>query len=292
MRPITAVRAALTAAAVTIGLAAVPGVASAQTPVPCSADDLVSAITAANASPTGDTLSLAPNCVYVLDDSSGPLPTVTAPISIFGNNATVTRSPSASAFRIFDVDTSGTLTLNHLTVSHGDATGDFGGGIRNFGTLTVVNSTVTRNTADFSGGIGTASGATTTVLFSTVAANSAGINGGGIASDGSLTVRHSVVSNNTAGEKGGGIASDGTLEISDSTVANNTASGPTGVGGGVATTGGGTTTLTNTVVRDNSATNAPGGLDNAGASTTLTDTTVTGNLPTNCVPTPVPGCPD
>lgn len=286
----TVIRALATVAGATLvatGLAITP--AAAQTLVPCSPAALASAITTANTS--GGTLILAPGCVYALPS---PLPSVQNTINILGNGATITRAGSAPAFRILTVDASGKLSLAHTTISNGDASGDFGGGIRNDGTLNVVQSVIRNNRADFSGGIGGNTGSTTRIAQSIISGNTVIHNGGGLANDGDMTIAQSSITQNTAQEKGGGVANDATLKILQSEIRQNEASGPTGVGGGIANFGGAgaTTTLTLSRVSDNTATNAPGGIYNDTGSVALLLSSVHNNHPTNCAgsPTAVPGC--
>ena len=74
--------------------------------------------------------------------------------------------------------TSGTVSLNNLTIENGDDTsGVFGGGIFNDGTLTLTNSTVSGNTATYYGG-GIYNYGTVTLTNSTVSGNSANWGGG------------------------------------------------------------------------------------------------------------------
>ncbi|MFJ9846720.1 hypothetical protein ACIRYZ_41065 [Kitasatospora sp. NPDC101155] len=275
------------AAFMVTGLAATP--AAAQTFVPCTTAALASAITNANTS--GDTLALAPGCVY---DLTTPLPDIQNTITIKGHGATITRDPGAPAFRILTVDSTGNLDLREAIIANGDATGDFGGGIRNDGVLTVRRSLIRDNHADFSGGISGNTGSTTNVDRSLISGNSALHNGGGLGNDGTMTITKSAVVNNNALELGGGVANDATLNVSQSNVIDNSASGPTGAGGGIANFGGAgaTTTLTSSKVASNIATNAPGGVYNNGGTVTLNFTAVLANNPTNCFgsPTAVPGC--
>ncbi|MGW7575737.1 hypothetical protein [Streptomyces sp. NPDC054765] len=286
----TAVRAFATVAGATLvatGAAITP--AAAQTLVPCSPAALASAITTANTA--GGTLILAPGCVYAL---TSPLPSIQNTITIVGNGATLTRAVSAPAFRILKVDAAGNLSLDRATISKGDATGDFGGGIRNDGTLSVVQSVIRNNQADFSGGIGGNIGSTTRVIQSIISDNSVTRNGGGLANDGDMTIAQSSVTHNTALEKGGGVANDATLKILQSDISHNAAIGPTGVGGGIANFGGAgaKTTAAESRVVDNTATNAPGGIYNDSGSVALLLVQVFNNHPTNCSgsPTAVPGC--
>ena len=132
-----------------------------------------------------------------------------------------------------------------------------GGALVNYGTLTITNTTITdnlatgNNDADYSG------------------------NGGGIASVGALTITNSTISGNSATASGGGIASGsiaieeviaytvGQLEVTNSTISGNTAIGVagdyySGNGGGLYNYGG-STTVTNSTIAFNLATNGYGG---------------------------------
>lgn len=98
---------------------------------------------------------------------------VTGTMSIDGNNggSGITIEPTGTEMRIFDVSSTGDLTLNALTLSGGNARGGnggsaggggggggagLGGAIFNAGTLTITSSTFTNNQANGgSGGTGT-----------------------------------------------------------------------------------------------------------------------------------------
>jgi hypothetical protein len=265
---------------------AVPQAEAAQTFVPCLAPALGTAITAAT---PGDTLFLAPGCVYSLTSA---LPVINKAITIRGNGATITRA--SGAFRILEVGTTGDLDLRQAIISNGDATGSYGGGIRNDGNLSVTQSIIRDNKADYSGGIGASDTSTTKVIQSIISGNSATQNGGGLANDGSMTIRESSFLKNTADGKGGGVANDGTLQIVRSTFMQNAA----GTGGGIANfkvgSSAASATLSQSVVIANKATTAgaPGGILNDNGSVTLSLSVVLANSPTNCAgsPTPVPGC--
>ena len=170
---------------------------------------------------------------------------------IHGNGATLQRSTAGGtpAFRIFYIDAifgppivPADLTISGLTITNGNVTDSFGGGILNTGTLTVTNSTLSGNSAtgvgggltDFGGGIFNTG--TLTVTNSTLSGNSAtgvGVvsgSGGGIFNDlGTVTVTNSTMSGNSASFAGGGIynwnpSSGATLTIGD-TILNAGASG-------------------------------------------------------------------
>lgn len=88
------------------------------------------------------------------------------------------------------------------------------------------------------------------------------------------------------------MTNDGTLTVSRTAIESNTASGPSGVGGGIANSAGGLARLRESIVINNTATDAPGGIYDDTATIRLHRTTVAANQPTNCTgsPTPVPHC--
>lgn len=162
--------------------------------VPCTETDLENAITAANAA-GGGTLNLTPDCTYALtdtDNDANGLPKITHPIIINGNDATITRSTAAGtpSFRIFEIDPApnGQLTLNDLTVSHGDApqgANNRGGGIwlNGGGILTLKRVAITNNHAFQDGGGIDNDGGTVTVNASRLSQNTT-TTGGGLETEG------------------------------------------------------------------------------------------------------------
>jgi chitodextrinase len=270
--------------ATTTGSVALSSPALAQTP--CTAAALITAITAANT--TNGTVTLTSGCTYTLSaisnttDAGGVgLPVITGKVTIQGGGATITRSSTAGTptFRIFDVASSGNLTLNSVKISNGLANNgqQGGGGVFNHGTLTVTGSTFTGNSAPSStgtsgGGIdnsgtlnlststftsntGQEGGAvfnqkTATVTSSTFTGNTATIYGGGalLNAAGTMTVTGSTFTGNT-GPGGGAIDNDTTLNISDSTFNGNTG----GSNGGGAIINFGPTTVTQSTIAGNSS---------------------------------------
>jgi Ca2+-binding RTX toxin-like protein len=240
---------------------------------------LVDAITAANTDlatggcPEGsgaDVIALTGNvtlsAVNNTTDGQNGLPSVTSPITLNGNGHTLQRSTvtGTADFRLLHVADTGNLTLNHITLTNGQAGPPYyfgGGAVFNNGTLALNESTVSGNS---DGGlynryhIGTA-----TLTNSTVSGNS----GGGIDNGGILTVSDSTISGNTD-NYGGGISNDGILTLTNSTVSGNTAY----FGGGVRSYRG-SETLTHSTVSGNSG----GGLSNFRGSLTLTDSIVSSN---------------
>ncbi len=194
-----------------------------------------------------DTITL-PAGTYTLT-SGAQLPQVTTEITINGAGAVTTIVQAAAAafdpattWRVFVVTTTGSLTLNSMTVQHGQIT-TFGGGIQNTGTLILDASTVRRNSAGSGGGIRNFGGTVTirngSIIGGTGAGNSAGGGGGGIYNEnaGQVTIDASTVSGNTA-QLGGGIFNIDTGSVI--TIQNGSVIGGTAPGSGnTATTSGG-----------------------------------------------------
>jgi predicted outer membrane repeat protein len=249
---------------------------------------LVDAITAANtdtmtggcaAGSGADTITLSGNVTLTSVNNghdyyygANGLPQITSAITIEGNGFTIARDGGAPAFRIFQVNSSGNLTLNDTAITGGNA--NFGGGIYSrYGTLTLNGSTISGNIGNDGGGMW--SRATVTLNDSTVSGNSSSGQGGGITNNsGTLILMGSTVSGNTAGF-GGGISNtvSGTATVTNSTVSGNTASYE---GGGISSSGGSTLTVTNSTVSGNTAGSRGGGIY-GGGTLTLTNSTISGN---------------
>jgi hypothetical protein len=140
-----------------------------------------------------------------------------------------------------------TFTGNYVTLPQG-----VGGGIDNSGTMTVDHSSITSNTASIGGGAYNETGGTLTVDSCTLTANTGCALGN---ADGTLTVTDSTLQGNRAFQfantlgSGGGIFSTGSTTVIDSTLIGNYASG----GGGIYQSAGsltvvGSTLTANTVI--------------------------------------------
>ncbi|MDM4719532.1 right-handed parallel beta-helix repeat-containing protein [Micromonospora sp. WMMA1363] len=211
--------------------------------VPCDANALIAAITAANQA-GGGALRLAERCTYTLtanEDNNG-LPPVFQPIAIHGQGATIVRAAEAASFRIFNVTTGGDLSLWDLTVAGGRVEDENGGGILvgegarlSLDRVTVRDNTVAGEDGS-GGGVAIDNGGKVTITRSTITRNTAVVDGGGLHSDnGSLTVTKSKLTHNVAGDEGGAYFNDD------------------GVG-----------VIRHTLISDNHATTGGGGVDNAG----------------------------
>jgi hypothetical protein len=184
--------------------------------------------------------------------SSGPLvftDVTSVPKAIDGSGTTGLVLSGGGSVGVLVVDAGVTATIFGLTISGGSATS--GGAIDNFGNLTINDATFSRNasTSADGGAIENEADATLSVLNSTFSGNEANESGGAIFNFGTATITDSTFAGNSANE-GGAIGSDGTLIIVSATIADNTALSD---GGGLAVLGG-TTTLYDTIVAQNTTT--------------------------------------
>ena len=183
-----------------------------------------------------------------LTDTTGAT-TITGP----SVGVTIARSTAAGtqAFRIMEVNSGVTATLENLTITGGNAASEgTGGAIFNSGALTLTNSTLSGNSAFDGGGI--ANTGTATLTNSTLSANSA-YDGGGIANYGTATLTNSTLSGNSSSGVeigGGGIFNSGTATLTNSTLSGNSAN----VGGGIDNVSSDTARLNNTIVGGNTLT--------------------------------------
>jgi predicted outer membrane repeat protein len=266
----TTIQALIGATVIAGGMAALTPAAQAATPVACSENDLVAAVTLANTTSAADTLQLAGGCTYTLTSAHGGangLPVITTPIEMIGP-ATITRT-AMTPFRIAEVSSTGKLTLTtSVALTNGSADGD-GGAILNHGAATLTNSSLSGNTATGNGG---------------GLANADTPSGTGPAA----TFTRSPVSGNTAMLSGGGIYNGqrGTLTTSGVSGSPLVISGNTATtlrGGGIAAVNSTATTLTQTAVTTNSALLNAGGVYRLNGTMTTNNSPITANTPDNCV---------
>lgn len=256
---------AFTVLATALSVVAVAPAEAAVVAVDCSGKALVAAINQANSTETPDTLHLAAGCTYELTtaaDASNGLPVVLSPITVEGNGATITRPGSAGRFRILEVAPAGTLTLNHVTISGGEAVdcpGPYqglmvcGSGIHNHGRLTLhhsrlVNHILSADILVFGAGLFNEATGTATLNHSEIGHNAAAYTGsvsngalaGGVANEGSLTIANTSLVNNEAWVTpdtgsfalGAALISYGPATITDTLVADNVAVAAGGVASG------------------------------------------------------------
>ncbi|MFD5426941.1 right-handed parallel beta-helix repeat-containing protein [Streptomyces sp. NPDC127084] len=170
--------------------------------VECDPAALLAAVVSLN-SDRGGELVLAKDCTYTLtanEDDNG-LPTITQPITIYGNGATIQRAANGDNFRIFEVGVGGDLKLSHLTITRGKigVEGE-GAGIRvsAAGRLGLDHVTLTRNSSDLETS-----------------------DGGAIYNDGITTIRNSTLSKNTSEDGAAVYNGAGKLDIADSKITGN-----------------------------------------------------------------------
>ncbi len=244
------------------------------------------AINLANTFAGADTITFADDYTITLAGSS--LPDVTTEMTISGTGAantivqastcnpvTLPGGCTPATYRVFNVTSSGNLTLANLTAQYGAAGSEYGGGVYSDGTLTVIGSIISGNSANYGGGIYSYYDTLLTVTDSTVSGNSAASHGGGIyTGDGAtLTVTHSTVSGNSAATNGGGILSTGTLTVIGSTLSGNSAK----YGGGLFDDGTQPGWVINSTFSGNSAATFGSGIYNTGSTLTVTNSTLSGN---------------
>lgn len=226
-----------------------------------------------------DTLASAGNGDTITFDSGLSGTTISLDSTlILSQNVTIDGSSLASKitisgndmYRIIEINTSITVTLNSLIIAHGRSQSDgSGGGISNTGgTLTIINSSISNNSIDSwaGGGIHTYNG-TLTVIDSVISNNSGAEFGGGIyTSNSELTVTDSIISGNSAGGGGGiftvGQDNDDIVTITGSTISSNSA----GYGGGIQNSNS-VVTLTDTTFSENTSGDGGGAIWNDGALT-------------------------
>ncbi|MBN2007024.1 MAG: DUF11 domain-containing protein [Anaerolineae bacterium] len=147
----------------------------------------------------------------------------------------------------------GALTLANCTVS-GSHAADYGGGIYNRGALTLLASTLSGNNARYGGGLFNSASGVGMINSSALNGNVATVAGGGIYNTGGVvSVTASTLSGNHAASLGGGIdnTSGGTVSLIASTVASNTSQ----TGGGLYNLA--AMSLSNSLIGDNGAESGP-----------------------------------
>ncbi len=186
--------------------------------------------------------------------------------------------------RIFDIRSSGNVTISNLILINGNAGTEFGGAIRVLtdGQLTLLNSTVRDSQARAGGGI--RNQGSTTIRFTTIANNSSpNEGGGGINNDtgGIMLIENSTISDNE-GLFAGGIANynGAVLTIINSTISGNKCNAA-GSGGGIENFDGeGNLVIRHSTLTNNTCegSNSGGGIFNNTTPPILSHTIVAGNI--------------
>ena len=219
------------------------------TPEPCSLADKITAANTDRVSgecPAGsgaDRITLTGDIVL-----SEALPVIASDITIDGAGYSISGD---GARRLFEVNWSGALTLENVTLKDGLA--DSGGAIYNTGVLTIRRSTLRDNVATFWGGALTNGHGFLTVEDSSFTGNSA-LTGGAIFSNGiEVSIVNSTFSANRAANYGGGIdVQGGNVTIVNSTLYDN--------GSGGLNRSSGTLKLRNSIIAGSSGVDCQGSL--------------------------------
>ncbi|HZZ79267.1 MAG TPA: choice-of-anchor Q domain-containing protein [Gemmataceae bacterium] len=182
------------------------------------------------------------------------------------------------AFRIFDVNDSTPtvikVNLSGLTFTAGKNTG-LGGAILNEGeNLSLSGDVFVGNTAGNGGAVSNAFGSTLSVLNSTFSSNTTtSVGGGALINFGTATIQNTTISGNHGPINGGGInvQPGGTLTLINTTVANNTSGG---LGGGISSLG--KLNIFNSTIAGNQGTGG-GGIATSNPNTTIQSSIVAKN---------------
>ena len=202
------------------------------------------AINFANAAPGGgDTITFSPLLNGVIDLTDGPLPAITANMTIDGPGADILSIDGQGQSGILTISAGANVTFSGLTLTDGNSTD--GGAIDNGGTLTVINCTLSNNQSHGGGAIFNALNSVLTMTGCTLFDNSTVV-GGGICNLGAANLTDCTLSGNTAVIGGGIYSYTGTLALNNCTVAGNKAE----QGGGLFVILSPNTTLNNTIVAD------------------------------------------
>jgi hypothetical protein len=215
--------------------------------------ELNAAIVAFNAESTSCVFTIALTQNIDLTASATQINNATANLSLVIEGAGfAVNGQGTSGVRPFHVAANTMVTMQNITVTGGNASGN-GGGILNQGALTLVDSTVTGNAAQLP------------------------YNGGGIynGSGGTLALTRTTVSNNSTQNRGGGIENESALTVTDSTIKGNSAQ----TGGGVSNNVNTPVLITGSTIDNNSASLNGGGVFNTGNPMTIRNSTISANTP-------------
>ncbi len=179
--------------------------------------------------------------------------------------------------------TDSTISGNNAATSGGGFDNNSGGlASNNGGVISITDSTIRGNTTSGTGGGLHSYGGMVTIAGSTISDNVAAVDGGGlycVGKVGSLvTITGSTISANAA-EDGGGLSNNGgAMLITDSTIRDNSATGTGVAGGGIDNYTGSTLTILRSTISGNSVGVYGGGIDNIDdATATIVDSTISNN---------------
>jgi CSLREA domain-containing protein len=245
-----------------------------------------------------DAISFAANYEITLTSLS-QLPAVSSAMTITGNGAanSIVRADACDplggfctqSHRVFEVGAAGNLTLDGLTVKHGNCfpgtcatNGIRGGNILNAGILHIANSIITNATAQSGGNIFN-NGGTITVIASQIN-NGRAYDGGGIYNlSGAVTLfQATMIGDQSVGLEGAAINNQATLTVTNSTFSGNAdyINNTSVAAGAIYNDNTGTATITNSSISGNAG-GLSGGINNSGV-LHLQNTILANNSPIDC----------
>jgi len=188
-----------------------------------------------------DIITLPAGTYTLIDSPTYSLPYIEGLITINGESASTTiveanacnpvEETCTHNTLVFYILKSGTVTLNDMTLRHGQS--DYGrGAIYNHGKLTINNCIITANVGIYGGAIGNDWEGILTINNSIISNNFSDHQGGGICNHGELTINYSTISHNITDNRGGGIFNRGITTINNSSIMYNLA-GEGNDGGGI-----------------------------------------------------------
>ena len=266
--------------------------------IDCDIQSLVDAINNANADPVLTTIELNPGCTYVIDERYGDyngLPEIISELVIVGNGATITRPSLLDQpirYRIFKVESSGSLSLSGFNISGGTVIGshivnvesNYGGAILNKGELTIQDMVFEENIAVSGGALAIYAQGTFNIDNSVFRNNEARQNGGAIFNNGTGTAQINTVlfeNNQATGQymvpssgRGGAIYNiSDDMVITDSKFIGNESL----FYGGVFVNSSNTLEINRSIISGNSAQNWDSVLFNSSGQTIISNSTISGN---------------
>ena len=224
------------------------------------------------------------------------LPAVTTPILITGNGIANTIIMAHACdplggfcphqYRVFEVGAAGSLTLDNLTVKHGNCfdpchitVNNAGGNILNSGTLTITNSLLTNSTAQSGGSIYN-NGGMMTITNSQIASGKAYSGGGIYNAAGSVSlVKTTVLNNEAVNFDGGGIYNIATLFINNSTISGNAGGNSVGA---IINKAGANLTVIHSTISGNGSTSNGGVYNESNGVLHLTNSILANNSGSDC----------
>jgi hypothetical protein len=211
---------------------------------------------------SGSTIKFAPNVTGTITLTNGQLD-ITKNLVIQGPGAGKLAISGNNATRIFAVESGVTATIRGLTITDGNESDDYGGGLYNRGKLKLKNCTFSNDKADnYGGGVYDAPGGTVSLTNCTFSNDTSAGDGGGLAAydgtmnltgcsinnssaggsyygggvynyGGTVTLKNSTFTGDTAGEGGGGVSTEGNAYVTNCTFANDSCYEYYGEGGGL-----------------------------------------------------------